>query len=94
MSEMTILSFAVAIYLGTSMTEFFSAVAKDLLAPVITGFFPGVHDGITKLTVQVGPVKFSVGNALGAAINLAVAILAVTLTLPYVRAYSPIRGGR
>jgi large-conductance mechanosensitive channel len=94
MAEMTILSFAVAIYLGTTMTEFFGAVAKDLLAPIVTGFFPGVHDGITKLTVQIGPVKFSVGNALGAAINLTVAILAVTLTLPYVRAYSPIRGGR
>ena len=94
MSEMTILTFAVAIYLGTSMTEFFSAVAKDLIAPLVTGFFPGVHEGITKLTVQIGPVKFSVGNALGAAINLTVAILAVYLTLPYVRAYSPIRGGR
>lgn len=94
MSEMTIMTFAVAIFLGSAVSQFFGAVSRDLVSPILAGVFPGAQAGVEKWVVQVGPVKFAVGDALSATVNLAIAVLVVYLTLPYVRAYSPIRGGR
>ena len=91
---MTIMTFAVAIFLGSAVSQFFGAVSRDLVSPIIAGIFPGAQAGIEKWVVQLGPVKLAVGDALSATVNLAIALLVVYLTLPYVRAYSPIRGGR
>jgi large-conductance mechanosensitive channel len=94
MSDMTVLTFAVAIYLGSAISQFFGAVTRDLVSPVLASVFPGAQAGISKWVIQIGPVKLAVGDALAATVNFAVAVLVVYLTLPYVRAYSPIRGGR
>jgi large-conductance mechanosensitive channel len=94
MSDMTIMTFAVAIFLGSALSQFFGAVSRDLVAPVIGGVFPGAQAGIEKWTIQLGPVKLAVGDALSATVNLAIAVVVVWLTLPYIRAYSPIAGGR
>jgi large-conductance mechanosensitive channel len=94
MSDMTVMTFAVAIFLGSALSQFFGAVSKDLVAPVVGGIFPGAQAGLEKWTLQVGPVKLALGDALSATVNLAIAITVVWLTLPYIRAYSPISGGR
>jgi len=94
MSEMTVMTFAVAIFLGSAVSQFFTAMSKDLVAPVIGGLFPGAQAGLEKWSVQIGPVKLGLGDALSATVNLAIAILVVYMTLPYIRTYSPIRGGR
>jgi len=91
---MTVMTFAVAIFLGSALSQFFGAFSRDLISPVIAGVFPGAQAGIEKWTVQVGPIKLAVGDALSATVNLGIAILVVYLTLPYIRAYSPISGGR
>lgn len=94
MSDMTVMTFAVAIFLGSAVSQFFGAFSRDLVAPVIGGLFPGAQAGLEKWTVQVGPVKLALGDALSASVNLAIALLVVYVTLPYIRAYSPIAGGR
>jgi large-conductance mechanosensitive channel len=94
MSEMTVMTFAVAIFLGSAVSHFFGTISKELVAPVIGGLFPGAQAGLEKWTVQVGPVKLGLGEALSATVNFVVAILVVYITLPYIRTYSPIRGGR
>jgi large-conductance mechanosensitive channel len=94
MSDMTVMTFAVAIFLGSALSQFFGAVSRDLVAPVIGGLFPGAQAGLEKWTLQVGPVKLGLGDALSATVNLTIAIAVVYLTLPYIRAYSPIQGGR
>jgi len=91
---MTVMSFAVAIFLGSAVSQFFTAVSKDLIAPVVGGIFPGAQSGLEKWTVQVGPVKLALGDALSATVNFAIAIVVVYFTLPYIRTYSPIQGGR
>jgi len=88
------MTFAVAIFLGSAVSQFFTAVSKDLGAPVIGGLFPGAQAGLEKWVVQVGPVKLALGDALSATVNFAIAIVVVYMTLPYIRTYSPIRGGR
>jgi len=91
---MTIMTFAVAIFLGGALTQFFSAITRDLIAPVIAGAIPGAQQSLDKIVIQVGPVKLDVGDAIGATLQLAIAIFVVYATLPYIRAYSPIAGGR
>jgi len=93
-SDMTIMTFAVAIFLGGALTQFFSAITRDLVAPVIAGAIPGVQQSLDKIVIQVGPVKLDIGDAIGATLQLAIALFVVYATLPYIRAYSPISGGR
>jgi large-conductance mechanosensitive channel len=93
MGATTIVNFAVAFYLGAALKDFFGSISRDLIAPFIAAIFPTAQQSIDKITVQVGPVKLNIGEAIGSVINLATAFLVLYLTLPYVREYAPV-GGR
>lgn len=85
---------AVGLYLGFALSQFFTAITRDLITPVIAGVFPGVQQSVDKVVVQVGPIKLNIGDAIGAVMNLAIAFLVVSMTLPYVRSYAPMGGRR
>jgi large-conductance mechanosensitive channel len=89
----TITTFAVAIYIGLALNQFFSSITKDLFAPFIAALFPTAQQTITSFTIQVGSIKINIGDAIGATFNLFIAYLVVSLTLPYIREYAPL-GGR
>jgi large-conductance mechanosensitive channel len=93
MGATTIVNFAVAFYLGAALKDFFGSIARDLVAPFIAAIFPTAQQSIDKITVQLGPVKLNIGDAIGATINLITAMIVLYLTLPYIREYSPV-GGR
>ncbi len=93
MGAVTITNFAIAFYLGAALKDFFGSISRDLVAPFIGAIFPSAQQSVDKITVQLGPVKISIGDAIGATINLIVAYLVLMLTLPYIREYTPI-GGR
>jgi hypothetical protein len=44
--------------------------------------------------VDVGPVKLKVGDAIGATVTLVIALVVTAAVLPYIRAYSPLQGGK
>lgn len=85
---------AVGLYLGFALSQFFTAITRDLITPVIAGVFPGVQQSVDKVVIQVGPIKLNIGDAIGAVMNLAIAFLVVSMTLPYVRSYAPMGGRR
>ena len=89
-----LMTIAVAFYLGSALSQFFTAITRDLVTPVIAGVFPGVQQSVDKIVVSLGPVKLNVGDAIGAVMNLAIAYLVVSMTLPYVRSYAPMGGKR
>ena len=93
MSAVTITNFAVAFYLGAALKDFFGSIARDLIAPFVAAIFPGTQQSIEKITVQLGPVKLNIGDAIGATVNLGIAMFVLYMTLPYIREYAPI-GGR
>lgn len=93
MGATTIVNFAVAFYLGAALKDFFGSISRDLIAPFIAAVFPTAQQSIDKITIQVGPVKLNIGDAIGSVINLATAFLVLYMTLPYVREYAPV-GGR
>lgn len=93
-SETTILTFAVAIYIGGALKDFFQAITKDLVTPILAGLFPGVQASLDKVVINVGGIKLNIGDAISATLNLLIAFLVVSLVLPYVRSYAPVGGRR
>ena len=92
--ESSTMTLAVAFYLGFALSAFFTSITRDLVTPVIAGIFPGVEQSLDKITVSIGPVKLNIGDAIGAAINLGIAFFVLPVTLPVLRAYSPVGGRR
>jgi large-conductance mechanosensitive channel len=90
----TITTFAVAIYIGMALSEFFKSMTKELVTPIIAAFIPGVRESVDKLVINIGPVKVNIGEVIGSTINLVVAYFVVYMTLPYIKEYAPISGGR
>lgn len=93
-SSTSLTTIAVAIYMGGALYKFFDAITRDLVTPVVAGLFPGATQTIDKVVIQVGSVKINIGDAIGATINLAIAYLVVSVTLPYIKTYAPIGGRR
>jgi large-conductance mechanosensitive channel len=87
-----LLTFAIAIFVGGALKDFFQAVTRDIVAPLLSVFFPSAQASVAGLTVQVGPVKLLVGDAIAATSTLLIALLVVSFTLPYIKAYAPLKG--
>lgn len=93
-SSTSLTTIAVAIYMGGALYKFFDALTRDLVTPVIAGLFPGATQTIDKIVIPIGPIKLSIGDAIGATLNLLIAYLVVSVTLPYIKTYAPIGGRR
>jgi len=90
----SVLTIAVGLYVGMSLAQFFTAITRDLFTPFLAALFPGVQASIDKFVVQIGPVKLNIGDAIAATVNLLIAWLIVSITLPYLKTYAPIGGRR
>ena len=93
-SSTSVLTIAVGLYVGMSLSQFFTAITRDLVTPILAALFPGVQASVGGLVVQIGSVKLNVGDAIAATMNLLIAWFIVTTTLPYLRTYAPIGGRR
>jgi len=90
----SVLTIAVGLYVGLSLSQFFTSITRDLVTPVLAGVFPGVQASIDKVVIQIGSVKLNVGDAIAATLNLFIAFLVVNTALPYIKTYAPIGGRR
>ena len=72
--QTTILTFAVAIFVGGALKDFFNTLTRDLVAPVIAGLLPGAQQSLEKITIQLGPIKFNIGEVISATLTLAIAL--------------------
>jgi large-conductance mechanosensitive channel len=91
--ENQVLVFALAIHLGSVLSSFFHAITRDLVLPLLSPL-ASAEDGVSKLVIQIGGVKFNFGDAVVQTINLLIACLVVYITLPYVKEYIPVAGRR
>jgi large-conductance mechanosensitive channel len=91
---MDITSIAVAIYFGVTISKFFQAITRDLVTPVIGGLLPGAQQNLDKVVINVGPVKLDIGNMISAVLDLVIAYFVISMTLPYIRTYTPLGGKR
>lgn len=84
----TLLTFAVAIYIGSALKDFFTILINNLVMPLLAATI-GSEKSIDKIVWTVGGIKLNVGDVISALINLFLAYLIVSLTLPYIQAYAP-----
>ena len=91
-SRRLLLTIAIAIVIGGSLKDFFTAITNGLVTPLIGAAFPALQSTVTGFVVQVGSVKLQVGEVIGATATLLIALLVVSFTLPYIKAYAPIKG--
>jgi large-conductance mechanosensitive channel len=92
--DTSVVTVAVGLYVGITLSQFFTAIIRDLVTPFLVALFPGVQSTVDKFIVQLGPIKLSIGDAIASTINLLVAWFVVSMTLPYIKSYAPIGGRR
>lgn len=92
--DTSVLTVAVGLYIGITLSQFFTAITRDLITPFLAAIFPGVQASVDKFVVQLGPIKLSIGDAIAATLNLLIAWVVVSMTLPYLKSYAPIGGRR
>jgi large-conductance mechanosensitive channel len=85
--------FAVAILVGTMLSQFFTALTRDILLPLMSPFAK-VEDGVAQLVVPVGSVKLNVGDLIVQTLNLLLSLTVVGLMMPYLTTYIPVAGRR
>jgi large-conductance mechanosensitive channel len=92
--DSSVLTIAVGLFVGMTLSQFFTAITRDLVTPIVASIFPGVQTTVDKSVIQIGTVKLNVGDAIAATMNLFIAWLVVNMTLPYIKKYAPIGGQR
>ena len=90
----SMLTIAVAFYIGSALTQFFTAFTRDLVNPFLAAAMSASGASGKEFTVQVGSIKLPIGDFIAAIGNLAIAMIVVSMTLPYIRTYAPIGGRR
>ena len=88
-----VMVFAIAIYVGTLLSQFFTALTRDLVLPLLSPV-ASVEGGLAKLVVPLGPFKFNVGDVVVNTLNLVIALAVVSFTLPFLTDYVPVAGKR
>ena len=93
-SKSLLLTFAVGIFIGGVIKDFFQTIIASLVTPFFVLLGTDTKDSVGGLTGDVGLVKLKVGDAISATFTLAVALVVTAAVLPYIHAYSPLQGGK
>jgi large-conductance mechanosensitive channel len=88
-----VVTFALAIYVGTTLTQFFNALIRDLVLPLMSPL-ASTEAGLSKLVLTVGGIKLNVGDVVVQFVNLVIVFMVVSYALPYLKTYVPTVGGR
>ncbi|MCX8174715.1 MAG: MscL family protein [Candidatus Micrarchaeota archaeon] len=76
-----VVGLAVAFIMGAAATKLVSAIVNDLIMPVISVLIPG--GDWRAATLDVGPVKFLIGDFAGALIDFLIVALVIFLLVKY-----------
>ncbi len=77
-----VIGLAVAVIIGTAATKMVTAMVADIIMPIIAVLIPG-GDWRTAV-LQVGPMKFLVGDFVGALIDFVIVALVVFLIVKFI----------
>jgi len=93
MADNQVLTFAVAIFIGMSLTKFFNALIRDLVLPVLSPLASSEGE-VAKLVVVIGGIKLNIGDVIVQTVNLGIVFAVVSFALPYLKEYIPVAGRR
>jgi len=93
MADNQVVTFAVAIFIGMSLTKFFNALIRDLVLPLLSPLASSEGE-VAKLVVVIGGIKFNIGDLIVQTVNLGIVFAVVSFALPYLKEYVPVAGRR
>jgi len=93
MADNQVVTFAVAIFIGMSLTKFFNALIRDLVLPLLSPLASSEGE-VSKLVVAIGGIKLNVGDVIVQTVNLGIVFAVVSFALPYLKEYVPVAGRR
>jgi large conductance mechanosensitive channel len=76
-----VIGLAVAFIIGAAATKMVTACVTDIIMPVIAVLVPGGDWRVS--TLQLGPVKFAVGDFVGAIIDFVIIALVVFIIVKF-----------
>jgi len=82
LKKYSVLGLAVAFIIGLAATKLVTAMVNDLVMPVVGAIIPGGE--WRSAVLQIGPVKFLVGDFVGAAIDFIIVALVVFLVVKFI----------
>ena len=77
-----VIGLAVAVIIGTAATKMVTAMVTDIIMPIIAVLVPG-GDWRTAV-LEIGPMKFLVGDFVGALIDFVIVALVVFLIVKFI----------
>jgi large-conductance mechanosensitive channel len=93
MADNQVVTFAIAIFIGMSLTKFFNALIRDLVLPLLSPLASSEGE-VAKLVVVIGGIKFNIGDLIVQTVNLGIVFAVVSFALPYLKEYVPVAGRR
>ena len=75
-----------AIYLGSVVSKFFTAISEGIVAPIVAPAL-AAGKGVTEAQIVVGGVTLKVGAALASLIDLIISFVVVVFTIGMLRTY-------
>jgi hypothetical protein len=75
-----------AIYLGSVVSKFFTALSEGLVAPIVAPAL-AAGKGITEAQVTVGGVTLKIGQVVASLIDLIISFIVVVFTIGMLRTY-------
>lgn len=75
-----------AIYLGTAVTKFFTALSDGIIAPLLSPA-AAAGKGVSEVTVTMGGVTLKVGDVVAQLVNLLISFVLVVFSIGLLRTY-------
>jgi large-conductance mechanosensitive channel len=75
-----------AIYLGSVVSKFFTALSEGLVAPIVAPAL-AAGKGVTEAQVTVGGVTLKIGQVVASLIDLIISFIVVVFTIGMLRTY-------
>lgn len=83
-----------AVYLGGSLTKFFTALSQDIILPLIAPITAAQKD-LSAFTIQLGSVQLKIGEFLVELVNLIISLFLVVTVVGIIKSYVlPAVGGK
>jgi large conductance mechanosensitive channel len=77
-----VIGLAVAFVIGAAATKLVNSTVNDIVMPVIAVLIPGGN--WREAVLEIGPLKFLVGDFLGAIIDFAIIALVIFIVVKYI----------
>ena len=77
-----VIGLAVAVVIGAAATKLVTSTVSDIIMPIIAVITP--NGNWRESVLQIGPIKFLVGDFIGAIIDFAIIGLVIFLTVKYI----------